>query len=390
MELNKEETEILNGRDGNAAAKSMEILYALGEIFGAEKLIDISSVQVAGVSYNNLGDAGLEYLNNLAVDGKVKVKTMLNPAGMDLIDWKKMGIEEDFAQKQIKVIEAFKKLGIRISATCTPYLIGIEPKIGEHIAWSESSAVIYANSVLGAKTNREGGPSALAAAIVGKTPCYGLHLDKNRQAEIKVFVESNPKNEADFSALGYSIGKKIENKIPLIYGIKNATGEELKNFGASLATYGGTAIFHMDGITPNKTTIPGDSVNISKTDIADAYDFLNDREEIDFVSVGCPHASIAEIQSIAKQIEGKSVKKPFWICIARKTKEKADELGLVKPIEQAGVLFACDTCMAVSPLKNRFKCMATNSAKACFYGRGTNNFNVRLMSLEDCIKEATE
>ncbi|RLG14175.1 MAG: hypothetical protein DRN66_02725, partial [Candidatus Nanohalarchaeota archaeon] len=246
MELSKDEKEILNGRDGNAAAKSMQILYALGEIFGAEKLIKVSSVQVAGVSYNNLGDAGLEYINSLAIDGKVKVKTMINPAGMDLVDWDEMSIPETFAKKQIEVIAAFRKLGIQISATCTPYLIGIKPQKGEHIAWSESSAVIYANSILGVKTNREGGPSALAAAIIGKTPYYGLHLDTNRQAQIKVNVECTPGSQSDFSALAYAIGKKIRNKIPLIYGIKQATHDQLKNFGAALATYGGTAIYHIN------------------------------------------------------------------------------------------------------------------------------------------------
>ncbi|MCK5176696.1 MAG: DUF521 domain-containing protein, partial [Candidatus Aenigmarchaeota archaeon] len=258
-----------------------------------------------------------------------------------------------------------------------------------HIAWSESSAVIYANSVLGARTNREGGPSALAAAIIGKTPCYGFHLDKNRQGEIIVNVECELKNEADFSALAYAIAKKIKNKIPLIYKIPCATLDQLKNFGASLATYGGTAIFHIDGITPNKTIIPEDRIQIIETDIREAYNFLNDKDEIiDFVSVGCPHASIDEIKKIADLIDGKKVKKPFWICISRKIKEKADELGLVKQLENAGILFACDTCMAVSPLKNRFKCMATNSAKACFYGRGTNNFKVKLISLEECVKNA--
>ncbi|MBU4246298.1 MAG: aconitase X catalytic domain-containing protein, partial [Nanoarchaeota archaeon] len=179
MQLTKEETEMLAGKHGRAAQKSMEILVALGEIFGAKRLVPITSVQVAGVSYHNLGDAGLEYLSELAKDGKVRVKTTLNPAGMDLIDWKKLGITKEFAQKQLKVIDSFKKLGIEITMTCTPYLAGNTPKTGEHIAWSESSAVCFANSVLGAKTNREGGPSALASAIVGKTAEYGLHLDKN-------------------------------------------------------------------------------------------------------------------------------------------------------------------------------------------------------------------
>ena len=168
MYLTQEEEKILEGEQGNAAQKSMQILVALGEIYGAERLIPVSSVQVAGVSYHNLGEAGLEYLNELAKDGRVKVLTMLNPAGMDLENWSKLGIPEDFAEKQKRVIDAFSKMGIITSCTCTPYLIGNLPRYGEHVAWSESSAVTFANSVIGARTNKEGGPSALASAIIGK------------------------------------------------------------------------------------------------------------------------------------------------------------------------------------------------------------------------------
>ena len=180
MELTKQEQAMLDGKEGYAVRKSMEILVALGEIFGAKSLIDVGSVQVAGVSYHNLGDAGLEFLDSLAKDGRVKVLTTLNPAGMDLENWQQLGISPEFAEKQNLVIDAFTRMGILISCTCTPYLIGNLPLYGEHVAWSESSAVTFANSVLGARTNREGGPSALAAAFVGKTPCYGLHLDENR------------------------------------------------------------------------------------------------------------------------------------------------------------------------------------------------------------------
>jgi predicted aconitase len=150
MELTPQEQAMLDGKEGYAVRKSMEILVALGEIFGAKNLIDVGSVQVAGVSYHNLGDAGLEFLDSLAKDGKVKVLTTLNPAGMDLENWKQLGIAPDFAEKQNLVIDAFQRMGILVSCTCTPYLIGNLPLYGEHIAWSESSAVTFANSVLGA------------------------------------------------------------------------------------------------------------------------------------------------------------------------------------------------------------------------------------------------
>lgn len=387
--LTKEEERMLNGEFGNAVKKSMEILVALGEIYGADKLINVSSVQVAGVSYDNLGDAGLEFLNDLAKDGKVKVLTTLNPAGMDLENWQNLGISKDFADKQIEVIKAFERMGIITTCTCTPYLIGNLPRFGEHIAWSESSAVTFANSVIGAKTNREGGPSALAAALTGKTPNYGLHLDENRQAEVTVEVKTKLRTVPDFGALGYVIGKRIKNKIPFITGIKEASIEQLKSFSASIATYGGTAIFHIKGITPNKTKKPKEKITITKEDIFEAMKEMNDEtDEIDFVSIGCPHASIKEIEKIANLLRGKKVKVETWIATARPTKKIADMMGYTKIIEESGAKFACDTCMVVAPLKGRFNSIATNSAKACYYCKTKNNFKTKIGTLEDCIKAA--
>src|SRR4030065_302667 len=205
MNLTEEEEGMLNGEQGYAMRKSMEILVALGDIYGAKELIKVGSVQVAGVSYHNLGDAGLEFLNELAKDGRVKVLTTLNPAGMDLENWRQLGISEDFAMKQNLVIDAFRRMGIIISCTCTPYLIGNLPRYGEHIAWSESSAVTFANSVIGAETNREGGPSALAAGCGGQTPRCGLHLKENRTPDIHVIVNTALTKLSDWGALGYVI-----------------------------------------------------------------------------------------------------------------------------------------------------------------------------------------
>jgi len=389
MELTKEEKDMLAGKYGKAVKQSMEILVSLGEIFGAKRLIDVSSVQIAGVSYHNLGDAGLEYLADLAKDGKVRVLTTLNPAGMDLENWKALGISEDFAEKQVKVIDAFKKMGVITTCTCTPYFIGNVPHFGEHVAWSESSAVAYANSVMGLKTNREGGPSALASALTGKTPEFGLHLDENRQAQVIVNVKAEMKTVPDFGALGYAIGKRIGNKIPLIKGVKKASVEQLKSFCASVATYGGTALFHMEGITPDKTTVPKESIEITQKDVDGAKKDLNDTDEVDLVAIGCPHLSLKEVEEVAKMLEGKKVRKEMWICIARPIKKIADMMGYTKMIEDAGAKFACDTCMAVAPLKGRFRCLATDSAKACFYGRGKNSFKTRFATIPELIREAT-
>ncbi|TET01214.1 MAG: DUF521 domain-containing protein [Promethearchaeota archaeon] len=396
MKLNQEEKDMLEGKFGKATQKSMEILTTLGEIFEAEDMIEVFGVQIAGVSYANLGEAGLEYLTEMAEDGKVKVLTTLNPAGMDRENWQILGIDEEFAINQNRAIDAFAKMGIITTCSCTPYLIGNAPHYGQHIAWAESSAVCYSNSVIGARTNREGGPSALAAALTGRTPNYGYHLEKNRHGEVLVSVNAPVNGTDEFGVLGKIIGDKLVElgkKIPYITGIPSATIEELKSFCASVATYGGTALFHMEGITPeyNKYPKPSDvrfEINQNKLDSARA-ELIDDGIEIDFVSIGCPHASIHEIANLAKLLEGKNVKKEFWITTARPTKKIADEAGYTKIIEDAGAKFAADTCCVVAPIKGRFKGIMVDSAKACYYGRAKNKFKVKIGTIEQCVEEAT-
>ncbi|MBN2126946.1 MAG: aconitase X catalytic domain-containing protein [Candidatus Diapherotrites archaeon] len=389
MDLTNYEKEMLEGKHGIAVKKAMYILVALGNIFGAKKMVEVSSVQIAGVSYDNLGEAGLDYLSSIAEEGgKARVLTTLNPAGMDLENWKNLGISKEFAEKQKRVIEAFQKMGVITTCTCTPYFIGNNPHYGEHVAWSESSAVAYGNSVLGLKTNREGGPSALASALTGRTPLYGLHLDENRNAKITIKVNAEMNEITDFGALGYAIGKKIGKEIPLIKGIEKAGVEELKSFSASIATYGGQGLYHIEEITPNKTNEPKEVKEISQQEIDEAKKFLNDDSEVDLISVGCPHCSLKEIQELAELLKGKKVKKEFWICVARPIKSIADSMGYTKIIEESGAKFACDTCMAVAPLKGRFKCLATNSAKAIFYGRGKNQFKTIFKPLNELIELA--
>ncbi len=397
MELTSEELDMLNGKYGKAAKKSMEILTTLGEIFDAECMVDVVGVQIAGVSYDNLGEAGLEFLSEMAEDGKVRVLTTLNPAGMDRENWKTLGIDKEFVKNQNRAIDAFAKMGIITTCSCTPYLIGNTPHFGQHLAWAESSAVCYANSVIGAQTNREGGPSALASAITGKTPKYGYHLNKNRHGEVLFEVTTEIKGTHEFGVLGKIIGDKLVElgkKIPFITGILRATVEELKSFCASVATYGGTALFHMEGITPeyNKYHKPSDMViNIDDELLKQARkELIDDDFAIDFVSIGCPHASIHEIERIANLLKGKKVTKEFWITTARPTKRISDEAGYSKIIEKAGAKFAADTCCVVAPIKGRFKGIMVDSAKACYYGRAKNQFKVKIGSIEECIKEATE
>jgi predicted aconitase len=397
LQLTGEEKQMLAGKQGPATKKAMQILLALGKIYGADRMIPVSSVQVAGVSYDNLGEAGLQFLSEMAEgNGRVRVPTTLNPAGMDIENWRTLGISPEFAKKQTRVLEIFDHMGVTITCTCTPYLAGNLPQYGQHLAWSESSAVCYANSVIGARTNREGGPSALAAALTGRTPDYGFHLNKNRLPGISVNVLAFLSETRDFGALGKMIGEKIATTkiIPYIQGVESANLEQLKSFCASLATYGGMALFHMPGITPEATQYPPptEQITITQADLEVAIQSLNlaAGNQVDFVTLGCPHLSLAEVACLAQLLEGKHVRKEFWITTARATKHAADQLGYSRMIETAGAKFATDTCCVVAPIQGRFTAMATDSAKACYYASAKNRFKTVFLSFDDVVKLALQ
>jgi len=403
MNLTHDERAMLDGKYGKASRKAMEILVGLGTIYGAKKMVPVSSVQIAGVSYDNLGEAGLQFLSSMANGGgKARVLATLNPAGMDIDNWRSLGINSEFAENQKRVLEAFARMNVITTCTCTPYLVGNVPHFGEHIAWAESSAVCYANSVLGARTNREGGPSALASAITGRTPVYGFHLDSQRIPKLTVEVTGEishyfDKNESFyFSALGKVIGERLETfgkkEVPYIMGIKSCSNENLKSFCASIATYGGAALFHMENITPEaaKLSSPKPTVIIERSDLDMAVQSLSSSasDEVDFISLGCPHLSIKEIAHLAELLEGKKVIKEFWITTARPIKQIADEMGYSQIIEKSGALFASDTCCVVAPIKGRFNTMLTDSAKACYYAYGKNNFKTVFKTFKEVVAEA--
>ncbi len=397
MKLTNEEQGMLNGDYGRATQKAMEILVALGTIYGAEKMVPVTSVQISGVSYDNLGEAGLHFLSEMANGGgQTRVLTTLNPAGMDIENWQALGISAEFAANQMRVIEAFARMNVITTCSCTPYLFGNVPHFGEHIAWAESSAVCYANSVIGARTNREGGPSALAAALTGVTPEYGFHLEENRRPGITLELTAALTENNDFGALGIVIGKHLEslkNK-PIVYitGVERASVEQLKSFCASLATYGGAGLFHMAGITPEaeRYAPPAEKISVGAAEINRVQTDLNvaSADEVDFVSLGCPHLSINEIARIAELLKGRRVTKEFWITTARPTKHIADQMGYTAIIEAAGAKFAADTCCVVAPIKGRFKTLVTDSAKACYYAAGKNKFKTIIKPFDEVVAEA--
>ncbi|MGC8786860.1 MAG: aconitase X [Anaerolineae bacterium] len=403
MQLTDEEQAMLAGAQGPAVQKAMQIVVALAEIYGAQDLVPIASAQVAGVSYKNLGDAGLEFLEEWAAHGaRVKVPTFMNPAGMDLERWPEMGIAPEFARQQQRIVQALVAMGVALTCTCTPYLVGYAPRKGEHLAWSESSAVSFANSVLAARSNREGGPSALAAAITGRAAAYGLHLSENRRATHIIQVHCPLHSEADYGALGYLVGKLVEDGVPYFRFLETPISpeagvllrlEHLMALGAAMAASGAVALYHIEGVTPeaqHALSSANELPVIAMDDITEGYAALNSPlDEIDFVSIGCPHSTLADIERVAALLAGKRIRATLWITTSRAVRELAVRKGLVARIEAAGGKVFSDTCLVVAPVeKMGFKAMATNSAKAAFYSPMHSKLQRRFGSLEQCIQAA--
>lgn len=385
---------MLAGDLGPGVGKAMEIVVALGRIYGASRLVPVRSVQVAGVSYRNLGEAGLEFLTEWAAGGaRARVPTTLNPAGVDLQAWRELGFSRRFAERQIAVVEAYEALGVRPTCTCTPYLVGNVPRVGEHVAWAESSAVSYANSVLGARTNREGGPSAMAAAIAGRTAAYGLHLDENRRASLRVEVRCPVKTLSDFGALGYLVGKQARNGVPFFTGLTECSTTALRALGAAMAASGAVALYHVDGVTPEadgpEVLLP-DHQTLVVRDLGPAYAALNaDTRDIDLVWFGCPHAGLEEMAQIVRLLAGRRVTSTLWVTTARGTRERAETEGLVGAIEASGGRVVSDMCVVVAPMEELdFRSVATPSAKGATYLPSHTGLVVRYGTVEQCVEAA--
>ncbi|MEM2995757.1 MAG: aconitase X catalytic domain-containing protein [Candidatus Bathyarchaeia archaeon] len=387
MYLTKEEERIYDGEFGWASQTCMKILVRLGELFNAKRLIPISSAHVSGVSYKTLGDAPTEFLEALAnANAKVKVKATLNPQSLDC-EYLCRRFPSEICQKQLKVREYFEKMGFTQSLTCTPYYLG-KPRKGTHLAWAESSAVVYANSVVGAWTNREGGPSALAAAIIGKTPDYGMHQPENRQPKVLVKLEGKLEDVVEFGALGIFLGEILEDKIPIIQGLQNASKDNLKQLGAALASTGMANMFYHKNVN-TKTSGVEEKIIMQTRDIKDTVDKLTttSTEKPDLVFVGCPHCSLNEIRQIADLIGNKKAKTEFWVCTSRFIKEKARKH--VEKIEKSRCRVLTDTCAVVTwTEKLGIKTIMTNSAKTAHYAPTLNKAEIILAPLKECLKTA--
>jgi predicted aconitase len=291
-------------------------------------------------------------------------------------------------------------MGVSPTCSCTPYLIGSVPHLGDHLAWSESSAVSFANSVLGARTNREGGPSALAAAICGRTARYGLHLTENRRATHVVRVLCSLGSEVDFGVLGYMVGKRVGDGVPYFFtnGIAwNATcvsaSVHLRALAAAMAASGAVPLFHVQGTTPESeldAIVPSHAPEIVVESLDEGYEALSaPLDRIDFVSIGCPHASLEEIRDAAGYLAGRKVRTRLWITTAQKTRDRAEAAGWVQSIEHSGGHVVSDTCLVVAPVEALgVRSMATNSAKAAFYAPAHSGVRVRLGTMEECLSAA--
>ncbi len=410
--LTQQEQAMLDGAEGPGVQRAMEIVATLGRIYGAPDLVPVTHVQIAGVSYKNLGDAGVQFLKEWAGEGaQVRVPTTLNPAGMEMDRWEAMGIDPAFARPQLSAIDAFTTMGVTPTMSCTPYLFpGYTPRRGDHLAWAESSAVIFANSIIGARSNREGGPSALAAAIVGRTPRYGYHLDEERLADIVVEVRCPVRDVADFGALSYVVGKQVGNAtlwfadlaaalppLPADITLGGAAGDRLKTLGAGLAAYGAVALFHIAGYTPEaqdlgERLIKPDARRLAVDSLDPGYTVMDadpDLRQIDLVTIGCPHASLSEIEQIAGMLQGQRVATQLWVTTARITRDRARAAGWVQAIEAAGGQVVADTCAVVAPVRSiGITTMATNAGKMACYAPAHSKVKMRYGSLEQCVAAA--
>jgi len=376
---------MLDGEYGWANQIAMKILAKLGDLFGATKLIPVQSAHLSGVSYKHMGDGAIKFLDEMASKGgKAQTRATLNPSSFDPEYLVKRYSKERF-EKQTRILELYGKMMIQPTLTCTPYYIQ-EPKAGQHLAWAESSAVIYANSVLNAWTNREGSPSALAAALIGKTPNYGMHQAENRKPNVLVKVEAELKTEADYGALGIHLGKLLKDKTPAFHGLRGSD-DELKQLSAAMASSGMTALFHRTATGEQRDL---ETISVEPSDIKKAASNLCKAHQMpDLVFLGCPHCSTSEVKQIASLLKQTKVRKDveLWVCTSRHVSEKAKTH--IEVIERAGGHVLCDTCVLVSWIKDLgFNTIITNSAKTAFYAPTLNEVDVDLKPLSRCIQVA--
>ena len=405
--LSERDRAMLDGAHGPAARLAMSIVVRMADVYGASELMDISQAHIDSTIY--LGDATLEFAERLASLGaRVAVPTSLNVSGVDECGWKDWAVSPEWAAKAARQMLAYEKMGAVPTWTCAPYQTQMRPSFGQQIAWGESNAIAFANSVIGARTERYPDLLDICCAITGRVPAVGLHLTEHRAGEMLLRLAGVPpalqQDDQFFAVLGHLVGKLAGDLIPVIDGVTSTpTEDQLKAFSAAVASSGRVALFHIVGVTPEAPTLeaafhgdtPQQTHEITVADLREARAELTtaDGRQLDMVILGSPHFSLAEFRQLAPLVAGRRAdsRVKFLITSSRLMKEMAHEAGVLAPIVEFGAQITLDTCILASPmLPPEIKTLMTNSPKYAYYAPSLLNTRVTFGSLADCVRSAVE
>ncbi|PID45119.1 MAG: hypothetical protein CR981_00770 [Proteobacteria bacterium] len=405
MQLTREEQDILAGKRGEAERLSMAIIVELGELFGAEELIPISQVHIDTTIY--MVDAGVEFIEKLAgLGAKFSVPTQLNPSAIDLLHPEKSRVTPTLLDKCKRIEKAYLAMGAIPSWTCAPYQQGLVPRFGEQIGWGESNAIAFANSVLGARTNRYADLMDICMAIVGRAPRFGLHLTENRRAEILVRLEGITEemfaDDSIYPVMGFLFGELAGNRIAALEGVPaDVSIDHLKSFSAAAASSGAVGLFHIIGVTPEAQTeqacfqdrAPVAVLTITPDRLREAEERLSTAkgEGLDLVVLGCPHCSAAEVQQVAALLEGRRISSgvKLWIITSRAVYSWMEQCGVLDILEGAGATLFSDACPLQYPRERwDFTVAMSNSAKFANYCFSQTGLDVVIGSTRACIQSA--
>ncbi len=406
MNLNQRDEQLLNGNFGPAPQMAMRILTQLGEVVGADEMLDVEQVHVDGCIYES--EAHLDFAEKLAaLNARVIVPTTLNATSLDLRHPDAWGYSAQWKSKAQRMANAYLAMGCTPTWTCAPYQTEFVPKFGQQIAWAESNAIVYANSVIGARTNRYGDFTDICAALTGRVPKYGLHLKENRRGQILFELVNIPaallRDDAFFAVLGHFLGKRAGDQIPVILGLpRNTTQDNLKALGAGAASSGGVALFHAVGITPEAPTLEAafggnsyERVEITLRDLNDARAELSSANgsQLDAVILGSPHFSLQESLRLVELVRGQKINLSveFIVTTNRIVREALHARGVLQTLTDAGVRLCEDTCILLSPmLRKEIRVLMTNSAKYAYYTPNLIDRRVVFGSLRDCVASAVQ
>jgi predicted aconitase len=396
VKLNDLERSMLAGEHGAAAKRALEHQVKVGEFFGAADFVAVTQAHIMADT-ESLGEPGIAWLEALGRDhGRVRVPTITDPRGTDFAKASVLGHPARIVELERRLIEAFKTLGVLMTDTCINYQTIQAPAPGESVAFGDTGVVIYANSVCGARSNYEGGPSAVAAGLTGRTPRYGFHLDEHRRATVKVRTQFVPKTLNEWGSLGGLIGRLAGNywAVPYIEGLERVPGsDELKHFGAAMASFGSIAMFHLPGVTPEavEPALPV-AHHVGRAEVAALQASYAPQGEIDVVVFSAPQLSLYELRALAAMCDGRRFTKPLLAVTSPQIKPDADRFGLTKRIEDAGGHVLAGMCFYQSYAReiaeaNGWKRLATNSAKLVNI-LGGYGYVPLLASMEHCVEAA--